>query len=594
MATFPVSPKPASIAIKSTAPAYVMSSHSLHRKAVTQNVQFFELELEYPPLTRQEFSPIHGFLAKQKGPVGQFDYVPHTHAQPMGQGLAAAETATSNLVKWSERLDLGPWAYADAGNTILGAAVTAPDGRGTGQLWTMAASNVDSWPYIRQPFTLGQLTGLVTASVYMKAPSSGAANRTGIRLYNVTNAVSHILTVAWTAGVPTLSSQASLNSYAIQSVGGGWYRLCIAINLSSYWDPALHQFYLDIYPRINQPSVAAGMHIWGCQTALGSLVTPGYLRTWSSENSRADGPRVPFRKNSLAYSSNFTTSYWAKGCAVLPAVGPVLKKYGTAPDGGLAESWGTPANNGVYGGCLSRAITASAEATQYVFSLYIKKDMATVCGVNLYDATAVAGHSAMVAFDAAGVATLTSVTGDAAGLDVTGDGWYRLWIMVDVADRGLTGHALAAYIYPHDEDDGTPRAAEGTFIWGAQMESGRTRPGPYLPRAAETSPSYSFATGTTVYTEGWLANQSDVLKAGDFVKFAGHTKVYTVVDDVSSDALGLAALTIEPGLLADIVPDEVIQVENVPFLVTLIAPDTSMGWDENVWVRPAVRLLEVI
>jgi hypothetical protein len=592
MATFPATPKPASIAIKSTAPAFVMAAHSRHRKAVTQNAQFFELELQYPPQTRQEFSPIHGFLMKQKGPVGQFDYVPHTHAVPMGLGLDAAELASSNLVKWSERLDLSPWAYSEAANTALGTAVVAPDGKTTGQLWSMTSASVESWPYIRQAFTTGQLTGTVSASVYMKAPSSGAATRSGLRLYNETTATSHILSVNWAAGVPTMASQALLSSYAIESVGGGWYRLSIAIDLSSYWDPASHLFYLHVFPRINQPGVTAGVHVWGAQTALGSLTVPGYLRTWSAAAIRAAGPRVSLRTNAIAYSSNFS-SWWVKSSYVAPDLPLAIMKYGTAPDGSSAQSWGTPAGNLTYAGAL-RSPYIVATATQYVFSMFVKKDTASKIGINIHDATDNISYTCYANFDAAGVATVVSGTGDDKGVEPDVDGWYRMWVMLDVASRGLTGHNLSVYLYPHAETEGPPPPAEGTFMWGAHLETLRTKPGHYLARTAEASPSVVFESGTTVHLEGWLASQASVLRAGDFIKFAGHSKVYTVVEDASSDGFGLTKLTIEPGLLVVPTPAEVVQVEDVPFLVTLVDEEMAMEWDENIWVRPTVRLLEVL
>jgi hypothetical protein len=594
MARFPTSPKPSAIAINGTSPAFVMAAQNRHRKAVTQSAQYFELELDFPPLTRDEYSPIGGFLAKQRGPVGQFEYVPHTHALPRGLGSAAAEVATSNLVKWSERLDLSPWGYSDAVNIVQGTAVTAPDGTPTGQLWLVNAANVDSWPRMRQSFTTGQITGVVTVSVYMKAPAANATTRTYFRLYNGTTAGEHSQSINWSAGVPTLGSQTNIQSAELTAVGGGWYRMRLSANLTSFWDPSSHQFHLDIYPRVTQPGVLAGIHIWGAQVTMGALTTPAYLHTWSAAGSRNAGPRVSLRSNLIAFSQNFGGAYWVKGCAVLPATGPVLKKYGTAPDGGVAESWGTPAANGIYNGCLSRTVVAAAQSTQYVMSIYVKKDLASQCGINIYDVTAAASYTTSVDFDAAGVATITLAGGDASGIEPVGGGWYRVWMLLDAASRGLTGHALAAYIYPHSENDGDPRQPEGTYIWGAQFESGRVRPGHYMFRTSESSSNVELESGFTLHTEGWNANQVGVLKADDFVKLAGHTKVYKVTDDASSDANGLAKVLLDPALLETPAPYELLQVEDVPFLVTLASDGLPAAWDENVWIRPSVKLLEVI
>ena len=40
-----------------------------------------------------------------------------------------------------------------------------------------------------------------------------------------------------------------------------------------------------------------------------------------------------------------------------------------------------------------------------------------------------------------------------------------------------------------------------------------------------------------------------VLKAGDLIKFNGHSKVYMVQSDIDSDGSGAATVSIEPSLL---------------------------------------------
>lgn len=52
-----------------------------------------------------------------------------------------------------------------------------------------------------------------------------------------------------------------------------------------------------------------------------------------------------------------------------------------------------------------------------------------------------------------------------------------------------------------------------------------------------------------VVTSGW-SNSTLVLKAGDFVQYSGHTKVYGVTADVTSSGAGAAIITQEPMLLA--------------------------------------------
>ena len=42
--------------------------------------------------------------------------------------------------------------------------------------------------------------------------------------------------------------------------------------------------------------------------------------------------------------------------------------------------------------------------------------------------------------------------------------------------------------------------------------------------------------GSSIITDGWTASQTGIMKAGDFILFAGHSKVYMVTADANSDA----------------------------------------------------------
>lgn len=55
------------------------------------------------------------------------------------------------------------------------------------------------------------------------------------------------------------------------------------------------------------------------------------------------------------------------------------------------------------------------------------------------------------------------------------------------------------------------------------------------------------------------------LKAGDFIKFASHSKVYMVTADRS----GAGSMSIQPALLEDLANDEIITYQDVPFTVRL-------------------------
>ena len=75
-------------------------------------------------------------------------------------------------------------------------------------------------------------------------------------------------------------------------------------------------------------------------------------------------------------------------------------------------------------------------------------------------------------------------------------------------------------------------------------------------------------TGRSVVTDGWSAGAT-ILKAGDFVSFAGHSKIYMVTADATSDGGGNVTLAIEPGLVESPAENAVITVANVAFTVAL-------------------------
>lgn len=68
------------------------------------------------------------------------------------------------------------------------------------------------------------------------------------------------------------------------------------------------------------------------------------------------------------------------------------------------------------------------------------------------------------------------------------------------------------------------------------------------------------------------------LKAGDVIKFASHSKIYMVIDDVSS---GSQTITIEPALRESLADNEAITYNDVPFTVRITndVQEFSLGTD---------------
>ena len=73
---------------------------------------------------------------------------------------------------------------------------------------------------------------------------------------------------------------------------------------------------------------------------------------------------------------------------------------------------------------------------------------------------------------------------------------------------------------------------------------------------------------TTIAMDAFASDGDGRFKAGDFIKFASHDKVYMVVSDVTSSS-NAATVTIEPPLTTALADDSVVTYDNVPFTVHL-------------------------
>jgi len=73
---------------------------------------------------------------------------------------------------------------------------------------------------------------------------------------------------------------------------------------------------------------------------------------------------------------------------------------------------------------------------------------------------------------------------------------------------------------------------------------------------------------TTIACDAFAGDGAGRFKAGDFLKFASHDKVYMVVSDVTSSS-NAATVTIEPPLLVALANDSAVTYDNVPFTVHL-------------------------
>lgn len=81
---------------------------------------------------------------------------------------------------------------------------------------------------------------------------------------------------------------------------------------------------------------------------------------------------------------------------------------------------------------------------------------------------------------------------------------------------------------------------------------------------------------TTIAMDAFAGDGDGRFKAGDFLKFASHDKIYMVVSDVTSSS-NAATVTIEPPLITALTDNSAVTYDNVPFTVHLTSDIQEFG-----------------
>ena len=84
------------------------------------------------------------------------------------------------------------------------------------------------------------------------------------------------------------------------------------------------------------------------------------------------------------------------------------------------------------------------------------------------------------------------------------------------------------------------------------------------------------------------------IKAGDFVKFGGDTKVYMVVADATADVSNEATLTIEPPLRSALANDASVTYDGVEFTVRLTNDIQQFNTDDIDLYKFEVDFIEAL
>ena len=98
---------------------------------------------------------------------------------------------------------------------------------------------------------------------------------------------------------------------------------------------------------------------------------------------------------------------------------------------------------------------------------------------------------------------------------------------------------------------------------------------------------------TTIAMDAFAGDGAGRFKAGDFLKFASHDKVYMVVSDVTSSS-NAATVTIEPPLTTALADNSAVTYDSVPFTVALKNDIQEFVIGQDALYRYELDFIEVI
>lgn len=102
------------------------------------------------------------------------------------------------------------------------------------------------------------------------------------------------------------------------------------------------------------------------------------------------------------------------------------------------------------------------------------------------------------------------------------------------------------------------------------------------------------ASDASIALDGFTANTTGALKAGDLIKFASHTKVYMVQTDIDSDGSGALTVLISPNLISSLADNEAVTVNRPSFTVYLESNEIMYSTDPTGLFSISFDVREVI